>query len=137
MRVTKKQTALTVSVPAGRYYLGDPCHVIDADENWMELLESSDYFMDNPIGTLHGYDVLAFGTAHGDGSYQEVGGAGVVGVDAGLIGLVPEELMELGAQPGIGFMVEFDRDVVATTDGVGTLTFGRYKFDTDDWGWDD
>jgi hypothetical protein len=120
----------TVRVPAGRYYLGDPCHVIDSQDDWMELLETCNFFQGSPIGTLKGHQVLAFGTAYGDGSYDDKYTGKIVGVDAGIIGLVPEALMDLPAVDGIGFMVEFKYDTEATDDGRGDLTFGEHRFDT-------
>jgi hypothetical protein len=65
-----------------------------------------------------------------DGSYDDKYTGKIVGVDAGIIGLVPEALMDLPAVDGIGFMVEFKYDTEATDDGRGDLTFGEHRFDT-------
>ena len=45
-----KISKVEVEVPAGRYILGDPCYAVP-DSEWMELLESCNYF-ENPIGTF-------------------------------------------------------------------------------------
>ena len=108
-----------VAVPAGRYYLGDPCYPFPNDGPfeplWMALLLSCGFFgsvkgkagEDSGYGRLTGdtgpvgqvtvgdetFHVVAFGTAYGDGEYQGSDRFGY-GVDAGLIGLVPMALVE-------------------------------------------
>ena len=74
-KMTVKTETAKVEVPAGRYYLGDPCYVL-GDAKWHELLGSCGYFGavkgGRPIGTLDGQEVLAFGTTYGDGPYPGV-----------------------------------------------------------------
>lgn len=131
----------TVIVPAGRYWLADPCYSISNDEVWMELLQSCNFFMDSPIGTTKGYEVLAFGTAYGDGVYPDNRGREYA-VDAGLIGLVPMELREseYGSAdvPDTYLAGAFGREVVFTSptkcweDGEGGLYFGDITIYTGD-----
>jgi hypothetical protein len=125
--------AVTVTVPAGEYWLGDPCYSFDSQETWMELLNSCDFFRD-PIGTVvvggKTFQVLGFGTAHGDGVYRDQEGH-EYGVDAGLIGLVPVEVNPDAAR-------DLCRNVVFTrptecSSVNGYMEFGRYIINTDTW----
>ena len=45
-----KISKVEVEVPAGKYILGDPCYAVP-DSEWMELLESCEFF-NSPIGTI-------------------------------------------------------------------------------------
>jgi hypothetical protein len=85
-----------VTVPAGRYYIGDPCYAVPRDL-WMEWLGASDYTNDARehvlAGTVNGYQVVGVATAHGDGVYTDQLG-NKYPVDAGLLGLVPVGLVE-------------------------------------------
>lgn len=135
-RMEWKPLGWEVTVPPGRYFLGDPCYAI-ADDDWMTLLESTTattaYFEDQPAGELRGHQVLAFSTKWGDGEYHDQDG-GAYSVDAGLIGLVPEAL---AVQAGkydlatLGRWVEFTAPETCTDDKTGLLVFGPVKIDTD------
>ncbi len=122
----------TVTVPAGEYILGDPCYTVP-DDAWSRLLDSCGCFDDaTPVGTVLGYQVLAFGTAHGDGIYEGSDGYEYA-VDAGLIGLVPASM------PGITNhdddttwpprRVRFLAPTVCWNDR-GILHFGHFTIDT-------
>ena len=134
-----KSTEIRVEVPAGTYFLGDPCYAVP-DELWIPLLESCDYFnINDPVGTINGYSVLGFGTRYGDGVYKDQYG-NTYGVDAGLIGLVPEALALQGGQTvsqlaELGTWVEFVNPTICTSnrDG-GTLKLGRHIIVTDEGG---
>ena len=118
-----------VIVPKGSYVIGDPCYAVP-DGDWLPLLQSCNYFED-PVGTVKDetrhFSVLAFGTKWGDGSYLGSDG-NVYPVDAGLIGLVPVEMVEDIAEHTI---VEFKRDTLCVNDGSGKLKFGHITIDTD------
>jgi hypothetical protein len=123
-----------VIVPQGSYVIGDPCYAVP-DKYWMPLLESCNYFH-SPIGwfSYTGYIndknfVLAFGTKWGDGSYRGTDGR-EYGVDAGLIGLVPLNVVE-DLSEHEGFIVTFDKDTLCIDDGSGKLKFGHITIDTD------
>lgn len=131
-----KISKVEVEVPAGHYILGDPCYAVPDDE-WMELLESCDYF-ENPIGKITRrdksyYRIVAFGTRWGDGCYDGTDG-NMYPVDAGLIGLVPVELLgsDVHALRGdLSKIVTFDKPVKCSSDGEGKLRFGHITIDTD------
>lgn len=132
MRVIKKLE--TVMVPAGKYYLGDPCYSV-ADEDWDALLLSCNYFQDSAVGTCpNGLKVLSFGTAFGDGCYSDQQGRSYP-VDAGIIGLTPvvdgwnREGSGCGDEDGV-YLVEFTQDTICSSDGK-VLRFGGISIDTD------
>lgn len=131
MTVTAK--AWTVTVPAGRYFLGDPCYAVP-NEYWTPLLDSCDFFDGSPVGQANGSQVLAFGTAWGDGTYNDQHGNSYP-VDAGLIGLTPIALAQqhpdFSTLEGLGRFVDFERSTTCTKE-AGVLTFGKYAIDTDE-----
>lgn len=120
-----------VIVQSGKYFLGDPCYAVP-DELWHDLLESCSFF-NTPIGTAGKHKVLGFGTAYGDGEYTDQYG-NEFPVDAGLIGLVPEELVDTehlkqyGDLPGL--WVTFNGPTKCKSDGK-VLVFGKHRIDTD------
>ena len=129
MKVVSLPVSRQVMVPPGSYYLGDPCYSVP-DGDWGELLSSCDCFQASPVGKVRGFEVLAFGTAHGDGVYEDQRG-NVYGVDSGLIGLVPVELCDgesLYDEPEK--VVTFASETLCETDGDGRLSFGSYFIDT-------
>lgn len=126
-----KATEFVVEVPAGKYFMGDPCYAVP-DKEWIPLLESCDYFNSTPIGKMSdGREVLGFSTAYGDGTYHDQYG-NEFGVDAGMIGLVPvtekeikknKQLVELGTIIDVKFPM-------TCSCRNGFLTFGKYCIDT-------
>jgi hypothetical protein len=77
--------------PAGKYYVGDPCYVLE-DEIYDPVVGyGTDGFHTNGTQVI-GY----FGTWAGDGCYKGTNGKDY-GVDAGIIGIVPAELMRPGS----------------------------------------
>ena len=118
-----------VLVPQGSYVIGDPCYAVP-DKDWIALLETCNYF-ESPIGYvkdgMQKFPVLAFGTKWGDGSYRGTDGR-VYDVDAGLIGLVPVELVKNLAEHTI---LVLNKDTLCVNDGSGKLTFGHITIETD------
>jgi hypothetical protein len=118
-----------VVVPSGTYAIGDPCYAVPNDD-WADLLESCDYFR-NPIGYVktgeQKFSVLGFGTKWGDGCYRGTDGKAYP-VDAGLIGLVPVEMIKDFADCEL---ITFEKDTLCIDDGSGKLRFGHITIDTD------
>lgn len=123
-------------VPAGRYWLGDPCYIIK-DHDWLQFCNGFS-FAENSGNTYIELDdsikVLAFSTYHGDGCYLDQHGNSYY-VDAGLIGLIPWEYTEKFTEKdsteyfSLSNVVEFTEDTLCfTADGI--LTFGNYIIDT-------
>ncbi len=94
-------------MPPGRYYVGDPCYVIDDDEVWSEVCE----FMfagkgdnEGQFTLKDGRTIVIYGTLWGDGTYKSNLGTRH-SVDAGVIGAMLESdcdkkyehIAELGA----------------------------------------
>ena len=102
--MNKGDVEIQVQIPAGDYWLSDPCYIIK-DEDWIPWLEACNYTEeDNLVGKIPGTDFSAVGfrTAWGDGVYPlqtvdyKAWGSPwkdifALGVDAGLIGFVPCE----------------------------------------------
>ena len=104
--MNKGDIEIQVQIPAGDYWLSDPCYTI-ADSDWIPWLENCNFREeDNLVGVIPGTDFFAVGfrTAWGDGVYplQKLEYKGYsstadwtdvaeLGVDAGLIGFVPCE----------------------------------------------
>ena len=96
----KSDIEVQVQIPAGDYWLSDPCYTIK-DEDWIPWLEACNYREeDNLIGNIPGtnFSAVGFRTSWGDGVYplQKEDGynwkdVAELGVDAGLIGFVPCE----------------------------------------------
>ena len=118
-----------VIVPKGSYVIGDPCYAVPS-HLWNELLNSCNCF-ENPIGYIKNggqkFPVLAFGTKWGDGCYRGTDGR-EYGVDAGLIGLVPLNVVEDLSEHEV---VNFSKDTLCIDDGSGKLKFGHITIDTD------
>ena len=73
-------------LPAGRYWIGDPCYAIDGAD-WMQVLEDGEYFNTPTIIDFKGFLIGAASTSYGDGTYYDQDGR-EYGVDSGLLGAV-------------------------------------------------
>jgi len=127
-------------IPAGKYWLGDPCYII-RDKDWLHFCNKysfNDAEGNHCVTLQDNISVLAFSTYHGDGCYLDQHGNSYP-VDAGLIGLVPWEYTEKFTENftekdsteylTLSNVVEFTEDTLCfTTDGI--LTFGNYIIDT-------
>ena len=128
-----KISKVEVEVPAGKYILGDPCYAVP-DSDWDALLKSCNFF-ESPIGYikdgLQEFPVVAFSTRWGDGCYKGTDG-NLYPVDAGLIGLVPVEVVGMESlRSDLCTVVTFTTAVKCSTDNEGKLRFGHITIDTD------
>jgi len=132
MKVVEELTVkVEVEIPAGEYWLGDPCYTVP-DDMWMPWLEAADYKNQGDVlvaqvpGTS--FHVLGFGTKWGDGVYQGTDGENY-GVDAGLIGLVPVGLFpETTSSLSTKIVFEGPRKAVWRDNGL--LSFGDVDIET-------
>lgn len=124
-------------LPAGKYYIGDPCYVIGHEDHsrWSRFCDILFKTPDDCMREFEGTQMFAAGTAFGDGCYDSTLGIGF-GVDAGLIGAVPIELTDQDIPTSelkrLGTIVTFEEDFVAERDEDGTFYFGDIKIWTGD-----
>ena len=145
-------------LPKGEYYIGDPCYSIGTteDDYWSKLCKVMfneqkqnsagkwnmdkkgkkklpDYglMVSNPSKKdKKFYDVAIYGTAYGDGSYEDVEElTGPYWVDAGIIGAIPVQAIPKNKKTRItrphgrvwyikgGCFVKFEEEVHCFTDG--------------------
>lgn len=115
-----------LKLPAGTYYIGDPCYVI---HDWGSFCDV--WFENtNSVFDYDGHDLCAFYTKYGDGSYEASDGS-MLGVDAGMIGAVPAVLMTTG-DFDMGTEVHFDKPFTCRREGNGKLHFGDFTVMTGD-----
>lgn len=118
-------------LPAGDYYIGDPCYVIN--DKWSEFLEVFWAARDLGSATFIFEDVTcaAFNTQHGDGTYTLEPRGDTLLVDAGIIAAIPGELVSGGGHGGT--FVTFDSPVQCQAVN-GVLHFGDFNVNT---GWEE
>lgn len=112
------------TLPAGDYYVGDPCYCFQDHEAWMQILDGSEY-LELPYG--EGRDqIVAFGTMHGDGEYRDRQGNSYP-VDAGLIGVVP---VHVAVEPMEDLhIIHFDTPFVCS-ESNGVIRLGHVVINT-------
>lgn len=131
--VPRADLLATVVMPAGTYYLGDPCYSVP-NSRWMEWLEAAKYETEDVlVADLDGHKILGLSTLYGDGQYPGSNGFDYP-VDAGLIGLVPVSMAygnDCVGRPDLVTKVTFDKPVVCQYER-GLLRFGHITIDTRD-----
>lgn len=122
-----------MTMPAGRYYIGDLCYVME-DSEWDEFCAitiDDQKCHDGEFVFTDGRRFASYGTAWGDGVYKSNIDTDHC-VDAGLIGCIRiqdiqaskyEDLERLGA------IVDFDQEFKTST-ADGCLQFGHVIIDT-------
>jgi hypothetical protein len=150
--MTTKQTPTTsknsfsfdtedVILTPGRYLVVDPCYVVP-NEMWSDFCGAS--FV-NHAATRASFDGISFfcqGTAHGDGCFVLKCGnktVGECGVDAGLLSIIPETLIQLwnseknydGMWPNMGGVWVEIKENTPVHYGDGNFSFGAFRMKTD------
>jgi hypothetical protein len=117
-------------MPAGKYYVGDLCYVID--DEWSEVC---DLTMDKKGRSIDGAHTLKdgrrfamFGTAYGDGEYYDTNGNSY-SVDSGSIGCMKVEDIKGEIREDLGNIIDFPNEFYVKNNG-GELIFGRIWIDT-------
>jgi hypothetical protein len=117
----KFDSNLKQTLPAGKYWIGDICYCLPEE------------IYDNIFGGVGGYDggfythkdggfFMVDSTAYGDGCYEGSDGFGY-GVDAGIIGIVSEKLIDMTNEALYGGKIHtFDKPVTCKFKG-GKFTF--------------
>lgn len=119
------------TLPAGDYYVGDPCYVLDDDQfdQWVPGLRRSGR---HHVGLVDGSTVVGISTAYGDGSYRGSDGFDY-DVDSGMLGLVPVAVGGRGegaAQAGSVRRVTFADPIVCQCVNGGTVALGGLRIET-------
>lgn len=130
-------------MPAGSYYVGDLCYVMD-DEEWREVCKLTivgNECIEGEFTLPDGRRFAMYGTKWGDGEYYDYTG-NAYSVDSGTIGCIKwsdvkthkyEHIMDLGVLHEFG--TDFVTDGGRGTEGwTGDIQFGRIVINTD---WDD
>jgi hypothetical protein len=75
----------STTLPAGDYFIGDPCYVVQDHEQWLRFLDNSNY-LQIPKAMDGDLEFYAASTRFGDGTYEDEEGF-MYPVDAGIIGI--------------------------------------------------
>lgn len=124
------------TIPAGKYYIGDACYVID-DEKWMDFLETGFWPAEKKgevVFEYEGHKCFAHYTAFGDGVYTECKTGAQLPVDAGMLSAIPLALIakrSLEDAAKLGIIVEFEHDVSVSYED-GTFYIGGHTIHTGD-----
>lgn len=130
-----KRGATEVTVPPGRYIIGDPCYHVP-DDQWERVLDESGLFNAQCWATFTTFDgrtghVVAFSTAYGDGIYSDDEGRRYP-VDAGLIGLIPlDDVNPQELNLSCANVIEF-KTAVTCRERDGLIAFGSIGINTGD-----
>jgi len=122
------------TMPAGEYFIGDPCYVF-SHETWSDvcdLFSYDDRGTTPPVVTFNERPLWAAMTCYGDGCYPDDTGH-VYGVDSGLIGVVPSSLWSTLHDPnghvlGREHMKRLGRIVVFGNDFAVSVVSGHNSF---------
>lgn len=131
-------TISTVTIPAGSYYLGDPCYVVN-EEEWSptvnQMFDEKGRCVEGKIIPVSNGIVMSFSTKHGDGSFVDNMG-NEYPVDSGTIGLVSTTHNPEFSLTDLVNPVTFYQDTVCTLDSNGFMDFGGIiQIDTNGLDW--
>ena len=131
-----------MTMPAGTYYIGDLCYVMDDDE-WDEfcsLIIKGNQCLDGEFNMSDGRRFATYGTRWGDGLYRDQFKRDY-SVDAGSIGCI--KLSDIKAEKydnieELGNISEFGMDFTTSggrgnPDWDGVICIGGVKINTDGW----
>jgi hypothetical protein len=122
-----------MTMPAGKYYVGDLCYVMHPQwDEFCEITIKDHDCYDGEFTLKNGVKFATYGTAWGDGVYFDQQGR-QYGVDAGLIGcILVSDINDPEAAPEIdGHIIEFE-EPFETSYSDGTIFIGHIEINTDD-----
>lgn len=123
-----------MSMPAGKYYVGDLCYVLTQQNEWDQFCDitiSGNTCLSGEFSMPDGRRFATYTTEYGDGVYEDRQGRSY-GVDAGLIGCIlmtdiphisEDQANELGA------VIDFEANFITESVG-GIIRFGQVIIDT-------
>jgi hypothetical protein len=126
-----------MTMPAGRYYIGDLCYVMHPE--WDECCElffptyQSGRGVEGEFTLKDGRRFASFGTAYGDGTYNSNIGTEHM-VDSGSIGCISIDDIRDDTYDNVedlGAIVEFKEPFEVKKMGRGLLKFGHVEIETD------
>lgn len=122
------------TMPAGRYYVGDLCYVLENEwDEFCRLTIQGNECIDGEFTLSDGRKFASFGTKWGDGGYCDQFG-NEYSVDAGLIGCV--QVLDTQHSVSGGHIVEFTRDFDVgggrgSMNWDGVIHIGHLQINTD------
>ena len=123
-----------MTMPAGKYYIGDLCYVMHPEwDEFCQLTITDHKCLDGEFTLSDGRRFASFGTAYGDGTYCSNIGT-EHSVDAGLIGCIRVEDIQDKQYDNIeelGAIVEFDQPF-EVSGNQGLIVFGHVQIETGD-----
>ena len=128
-----------MTMPAGKYYVGDLCYVLhDCWDEVCDLIISGNSCVDGEFTMKDGSRFACYGTKWGDGCYEDQY-AREYSVDAGLIGCISVRDIDLGLRDmtnGVGprfggQLMEFVSEFTTSGDPDGMIIFGDVEINTD------
>ena len=119
-------------MPAGRYYVGDLCYVMNPQwDEFCNITISGSSVDEGEFQLENGVRFATLCTMYGDGRYYDQVG-NQYPVDAGLIGCIRvEDINDPDARLELGAVIEFQNDFEVSADN-GLLTFGHIQINTGD-----
>lgn len=119
-------------MPAGRYYVGDLCYVMNPQwDEFCNITISGSSVDEGEFQLENGVRFATLSTMYGDGRYYDQVG-NQYPVDAGLIGCIRvEDINDPEARLELGAVIEFQKDFEVSSDN-GVLTFGHIQINTGD-----
>ena len=128
-----------MTMPAGRYYVGDLCYVM-SDEEWKQFCNitiKGERVLDGEFEMPDGRKFATYGTSWGDGTYYDQYGH-TFSVDAGLIGCILESDIKepLDNILDLGALIDFNTPFVTSggrgdREWDGVIQFGTVMIETD------
>jgi len=128
-----------INIPAGRYFVGDPCYAVkDVGTVWQRWVNAT--YKEREViaaGTIDNHLVIGLSTQYGDGEYTDQKGR-VYGVDSGMIGVVDVELLKAQGLKetdidDLGSFVTFSENTRLTRTEDGDILIGNLSIPTGDY----
>lgn len=127
-----------MTMPAGKYYVGDLCYVMH--DEWDECCalffkgRNDQGCNEGEFNLKDGRRFVSYNTAYGDGEYYDQNGL-CYGVDAGLIGCIRVEDIDLHSDKNYsngGQIIDFPNDFECRYEEEnGTIVIGHIRIETD------
>ncbi len=121
-----------MSMPAGRYYVGDLCYVMN--EEWHEacgIVIKDECVANGEFVLSDGRRFALYGTLYGDGIYSSNIGT-QHSVDSGCIGCMKVVDIRGPINSMLGAVIDFEEMFHTGCDEYGTIHFGHIQIQTGD-----